>query len=117
MTIQYYDGTNEPIPDGFRLLVFKHDPFFVLEEKTPTNERPSVKLEFRDYVTFSYNEQGVRAKHRDGHVELYMWHNILYMELQVNSEEYLAARKVWQTEHAALGHAIATHPCNFDIDF
>lgn len=117
MTIQYYDGTNEPIPDGFRLLIFKDDPFFSIEEKAPTYERPSIKLEFGDYRSFSYTEQGVLARHRDGHSELYMWHNILYMELHVNSEEYVAAHKVWRYEQRALGNTIATHPRNFDIDF
>ena len=116
MTIQYYDGTNEPIPDGFRLLVFKTDPHSPMEYDT-NGERPSIKLAFEDYLSFRYDAHGVVAKHRDGHFELYMWHNILYMELQVNSEEYLAARKVWQTEQRALSHAIATHPRNFDIDF
>ena len=87
MTIQYYDGTNEPIPDGYRMLSLKKDPHN--QEKGPV----TIKLEFRDYTHFKFDSTGqfFCGYHHQGYVEMYAVHNILYMEMNPNSEEVVAA--------------------------
>ena len=87
MTVKYFEGTNEPIPDGYRMLSLKKDPHN--QEKGPV----TIKLEFRDYTHFKFHSTGqfFCGYHREGYVEMYAVHNILYMEMNPNSEEVVAA--------------------------
>lgn len=87
MTVKYFEGTNEPIPDGYRMLSLKKDPHN--QEKGPV----TIKLEFHDYTHFKFDSTGqfFCGYHHEGYVEMYAVHNILYMEMNPNSEEVVAA--------------------------
>lgn len=98
-----YEGTNEPIPDGKWILLFKTDPFdmdktigsYMSDGRIIEPEAPKqMTLEMKHYHWFRETENGLWfiGKHRDGgHIEKYNLNNILYMECVPNSPAVSAA--------------------------
>lgn len=92
---RYEDG--HPTGDGYYCLTFKVDPF---NEKPRDGIPPTKKLEFRDYrkgfrITHEHGEF-FEAWHNEGHKEMYLLHNILYIELHPNSEHVSDAIVAWR---------------------
>lgn len=87
--IEYFKDSDEPIPDGKVVLLFKECPW--------EGDDPSHNMEFKDYKGFKFENDCFYAFHREGHTELYPMHNILYIEWHKNSPEIVAAIQKWQT--------------------
>lgn len=102
MAVQYYsDRPNEPIPDGYYILIFKDHPWPQSKEdkKYPYEHR----LNFRDHSHFGWDKElGLfKAHHRDGdYVEIFPLSNILYIELKKNSPEVAEALKLYSATEA-----------------
>jgi hypothetical protein len=90
----------KPIPDGYYTLVLK-DRHWPEPQFSDNRKPPFVKLLMQDYKWFRHEDEGFKGKHVDGRIELYMYHNILYIECTPNSEDYRAALELYreQCEH------------------
>lgn len=101
MSIEYreVDGRQEPVPDGQWSLTLLRNPW-------PGSMAPDVDgsfnliLKMKDYQGFGWRHQGsiFFARHRDGDLQFYPLHNIIYMECIRNSEEYIAALEKFKKE-------------------
>ena len=101
LAVPCYEGTDEPIPDGKYILIFRIDPFDV--DKTVgaymsdnTILEPEQPKEFTllmsDYYYFRETDRWFVGKNRDGdHIERYNLDNVLYMECKPNSPAVQAA--------------------------
>ena len=107
--IEYYLGTDEPIPDGKRMLVLKVNPFWDAVGEDP--QKPTtVTLNFSEYKSFRFGgncscgcphseDAFLRATHNDGYVESFSLSNILYMVMTPNSPPVVEALNAWHKKN------------------
>lgn len=99
--VQYYE-TGEPIPDGYVIIVFKEYPWD--DGYLPPSVGDAhfkIRFDMSDVKFFTDRMQyfGVRLRN-ENILQHYPWHNILYIENQLNSDYYVEASQKWKKQQA-----------------